>query len=433
MTGGRFPAAARGLGPYMLAGFLLLVDFLRLSRGLAHPDPDYQTWALSRGLYTDLIWLNIEHYVRAGGFIHPIPYLHDRIEYPVLIGVALWLPSWLPGGLATWFAAAGVMIAAATFGTIRLVRRRDSAAAWWIAASPALLLDGGLNWDLVGIFLLVAAVVWFEEGRYRRSGIAAGVGACFKLFPVVVGPLIVTALVARWWRASTESWAGRGRRGGPEAAAAGAVRSARATLFRWLVPFCAVCVVVFVPALVLAPSNTLWFVRFNSVRPVKDATWILLQNLLGATVVDNHVIDIGSFLIVAAAIVYACWMVWRTADAHQARAVALATALVIIVWMAVNKIWNPQYVLWVFGVAALCSFPPGYGIALGVFTVYDWVFEFVLRLPSRQRAFADVGYGVIAVRGVLFTAMVAWTVIQLHRLVRQPKAVSLDDRLPTAA
>ncbi len=62
------------------------------------------------------------------------------------------------------------MTAAATFGSIALLRRHHPASAWWIAASPALLLDAGINWDLIGIVFLVGAVVWFGERRYRLSG-----------------------------------------------------------------------------------------------------------------------------------------------------------------------------------------------------------------------------------------------------------------------
>jgi hypothetical protein len=108
--------------------------------------------------------------------------------------------------------------------------------------------------------------------------------------------------------------------------------------------------------------------------------------------------------------------VWRTPDSSQARALALATALVIIVWMAVNKIWNPQYVLWVFAAGALAGLPAAFGITLGLVSVFDYAYEFVLRLPARSHAFAWAGYTSLVVRSLLFLAMAGWTVIALRRL-----------------
>ncbi|MBV8462027.1 MAG: hypothetical protein JO368_01940, partial [Acidimicrobiales bacterium] len=133
--------------PYAVASVLLLVDFTLLARALPEVRAgfDYGQWSLQRGLYSDVLNLGLHHYQRVGHVIHPLPYVHDRIEYPVLLGFVLWLPSWLPGGPASWLAAAGILTAAATFGAIHLVRRLRPASAWWIAASPALLLDAAIN------------------------------------------------------------------------------------------------------------------------------------------------------------------------------------------------------------------------------------------------------------------------------------------------
>ena len=169
MTPGPFAVSARRWGPYALAGVLLLLDYTWLARGLSHTTDGrvYSAWSLDHRVYSDVIWLGLTHYAHGLQFVHPLPYVHDRIEYPVLLGFTLWLPALLPGGPASWLAAAGILTAAATFGSIALVRRQRASSAWWIAASPALLLDAGINWDLIGILFLVGAVVWFGERRYR--------------------------------------------------------------------------------------------------------------------------------------------------------------------------------------------------------------------------------------------------------------------------
>jgi K+-sensing histidine kinase KdpD len=110
-------------------------------------------------------------------------------------------------------------------------------------------------------------------------------------------------------------------------------------------------------------------------------------------------------------------MVWRAPAPQQARAVALATAVAIIVWMAVNKVWNPQYVLWVFAAGALTAMPARLGVILGGISILDYGFEFVLRLPDQTNPFNWVDYLTTLARTAIFAVMVAWAIGQLRELV----------------
>jgi hypothetical protein len=419
VTPGPLAVPARRWGPYALAGALLLLDYAWLARGLAHTTDGrvYSTWSLDHQVYSDVIWLGLTHYGHGLQFVHPLPYVHDRIEYPVLLGFTLWLPGLLPGGPASWLAAAGVLTAATTFGSIALVRRPRPGSAWWIAASPALLLDAGINWDLIGIFFLVGAVVWFGEGRYRLSGAATAAGTFFKLFPVVVAPMALAALGSRWWRSP-----GPHPDGGGAPDIGGGDPPARA-LARWLVPFTVTSAVIMVPLLVVAPSNTLWFFRFNSQRSEKDSVWVLAGKVLGATVVSNQLINAASLVVVAVALGYGARMVWRAGPADQSRAVALGSALAVMVWMMVNKVWNPQYVLWVFAAGAVVSAPARYGVALGATAVYDWWYEFVVRVPDHSGPNSWLGYLSIIARLAVVGLLVVWTIGQLRSLVAAPARV----------
>ncbi len=416
MTPGPLVASRRRWGPYAVAGSLLLVDFVMVARGLAHaPDGQaYATWALDHSVYSDVVRLGLVHFLHGAQVVHPLPYVHSRIEYPVLLGFTLWLPTWLPGGPAAWLAATGLITAGAAFGSIALVSRQHPRSAWWIAASPALLLDAGVNWDLIGVVFLVAGVVCFGEHRYRLSGGSTAAGTCFKLFPVVMAPMALAALGGRWWRSLDP-------RGEP-ADAGGDGPSPSAALARWLIPFTVVVAVVMVPLLVVAPSNTLWFIRFNSLRVQKDSVWGLAGRVLGHWVATHQAINTLSLLAVIVAMAYGAWRVWRTDPSLHGRAVTLATAMALLAWMAVNKVWNPQYILWVFAAGALASMPGRFGVTLGVLSVYDWWFEFGLRRPDHVGSVIAVGSVDLVGRLAVLSWMVAWTVGQLRSLRPAPAA-----------
>ena len=418
--------ATRRWGPYAVATVLLATDFALTARGLGHARPGYARWALDHTSYSDILSLSVAHYVVPNGFVHPLPYVHDRIEYPVLLGFSLWLPSWLPGGPATWLAAAGVMTAAATFGSIALLRRHHPASVWWLAAAPALLLDAAINWDLIGVFFLVGAVVWFGERRLWLSGAGAAAGTFFKLFPVVVAPMALAALAARRWRHPVPL-AVIDRGVDPDVRAGRPGRPGQCPdLVRWLVAFVAVSAAVVGPFLALAPANTLWFFRFNSLRSQKDSLWGLGDQLFGTTAFSQHTINVVSLLVVVAATALGVRAVWRTGLEGQARAVALAATLVLLAWMVVNKVWNPQYILWVAAAAALTAMPARFGVALGAVSVYDYWVEFVLRHPDRAYGYGVAGFAADLARAALFVAMAWWAMAELRALADAPASFPIE-------
>lgn len=392
----------RGLYQYGLATVLLLCSYVMLSRGLshiAHSSTSYATWGLEHQAYSDVIKLSLDHYVRHRGFIHPVPYVHDKIEYPILLGFTLWAPSFLPGGVAAWFAASGVLVAAATMGSIAIVRTRAPRSAWWLAASPALALDGGINWDLIGILFLVMGMIWFGQGHHAPSGVATAAGTWFKLFPVVVAPMALAALASQWWHG-------------------GRTKGHLVAVVRWLVPFVVVSLVIEGPFLLANSKNTLWFFRFNSMRFQKDSPWALINLAVGGHGLSLSVINTITLLVVAVVCAWAAWAIWRLPESAHPEAVALGAAVAVITWMAVNKIWNPQYVLWVVAVAACVSLPFRYGALLAVYSCVDWWFEFVLRTPTSTNFWSWFGQVDTVARTVLFAAMAWWCVRRMQALHR---------------
>ena len=113
-----------------------------------------------------------------------------------------------------------------------------------------------------------------------------------------------------------------------------------------------------VPLLVVAPSNTLWFFRFNSQRSEKDSVWVLAGKVLGATVVSNQLINAASLVEVAVALGYgARGSGIRPGELDPWAVAPSGRPWPVMVWMMVNKVWNPQYVLWVFAAGAVVSAP----------------------------------------------------------------------------
>jgi Glycosyltransferase family 87 len=315
--------------PYAVAAFWLAAGYANLVRGASHPGVAYRPWAFDHHSYSDLLAMAGDRYFYGG---RPLPYLEDRIEYPPLLGLALWLPSFVPGGPRAYFTVGYLLLAACGLAAVALVARLPGASPWWLAATPALAYYGGLNWDLLPIALLVGAVAAFERRRHGLSGALVALGASAKLWPVSLVPSAALALARR--------------RDGRSLA-----RGAAAALVIFLM--------VNLPVALLAPDAWSWFWRFNAGRGAENSIWELLRlsPALAPRASDPVFLDASTAALLAAAAVFAASCAYRAGQGLAARAVRLGTAFVVVVWIGTSKVWSPQYALWACAAGALAAAP----------------------------------------------------------------------------
>jgi len=314
--------------PYAVAALLLAAGWANLVRGAAHPGVPYRPWAFDHHSYSDLLAMAGDRYFQGG---RPLPYLEDRIEYPPLLGLVLWLPSFVPGGPWAYFTAGYLFLAACGLVAIALLARMPGASPWWLAGAPALAYYGGLNWDLMPIALLLASAVAFERGKPVASGSLMALGVSAKLWPISLVPSAALALL-------------RGRDRGALA------RGALAAL--------AVLLAVNLPLALAAPGAWSWFWRFNAARGAENSIWELLRLFpaLAPLASSAAFLDAITLALLAGAVAFSAWCAYR-ATPPGARAVRLGTAFVIVVWITTSKVWSPQYALWACAAGALAAAP----------------------------------------------------------------------------
>jgi hypothetical protein len=369
----------RSAAPYLVATAWLLLGWAFLVRGVEHPGVAYRPWAFRHHAYSDLLAMTGDRYLQGG---RPLPYLEDRIEYPVLLGVALWAPSFLPGGQLAHFTASVVLLWLCLMASVAVLRRLPGASPWWLAGTPAVAYYGALNWDLLPIALLLAAVLAAERERPGRAGALAALGVSAKLWPVALLPGAVAALASR-------------RRAGD--------------LLRAGAAFLLVTLAVNLPVAVAAPDNWSWFWRFNGARSAENSAW----ELLGLT--DPSVLNALAGAVLLAAAATAALLAWRAAPASRSRAVRLGTALVLVAWIASNKVWSPQYALYAFAMGALVAGPRWLFAALAIVSVVDYHLAFEVRAERGILWFFDGWYyAEELLRTAVYAAFAAWLLVALR-------------------
>jgi len=200
-----------------------------------------------------------------------------------------------------------------------------------VGLSPLLFVQAFTNWDLFAVALASLGLWAWARRRPALAGVLLGLGVAAKLYPLVLlGALFLLCLRAGRLRA----W----------------LRCAAAAAAAWLA--------VDLPVVVLAPANWGRFFRLNSSRPADpDTLWNLLlhadRRLLdgplapGQTPVVLNAVVAGCLVLLAGA---ATVLVLRAPVRPRVGQLAF---LLVAGFLLVNKVWSPQYSLWLLPLAVL--------------------------------------------------------------------------------
>ncbi|MGH3500498.1 MAG: glycosyltransferase family 87 protein [Nocardioidaceae bacterium] len=215
-----------------------------------------------------------------------------------------------------------VVLVVALVLLVRSQRRRPWDA-MFVAASPALALTAFINWDMLAIGC-VAGIIWaWSTRRPVLTGVFIGLGVATKLYPLFfLGPLFILCLRER----KLETW----------------TKVCAAALVAWLA--------VDLPVYLWSPDAFLYFWQYNSGRgPDFGSVWLVAQNLWHLSA-SPHLINVTTWIFFGSA----CALIGLLGffAPRRPRLVQLLF-LVVAAFLLVNKVYSPQYVLWLLPLAAL--------------------------------------------------------------------------------
>jgi len=350
--------AARIPAPVLIWALTCVSLYLAYRHALPCADavPD-DTEAWRRACYNDIQPLYGGRLLDQGA----VPYLHyelppnngHNVEYPVLTGAFMALVG-LPvhalgasGRLAPivhalgyqtvdeglvffWATAAALLVLAlvTTWGLLACRRTRPWDVALW-AAAPALILHSTINWDLLAVALTVAALVAWARNRPGWAGALLGLGAAAKLFPLVIlGPLVLLCL----------------RAGTPRA---------RDAAIRLVATACAAWAAVNLPLVLINRDGWAYPYRFSTTRWVDwGSLWFTLDQITGRFGLHDQLRELiqtsaelnkASLVLFGVCCAGIAALIWLAPRPPRVGAMAF---LVVATFLLTNKVWSPQFVLW---------------------------------------------------------------------------------------
>ncbi len=339
---------------------LLALTAVVMGLSVVHHVPCLETgWAVDqarygKGCYSDVPYL----YTGRGLAEARWPYAddggrHQAMEYPVGIAYAAYAVArvtqvvaadgppvaerraapadgvWGLPGMAeetnSYFLLTALLMAACALLTAWLLSRAHPRRSWdalLFVLSPSLLLTGLVNWDLLAVVLVAGALWAWSRGDPLLTGVLIGLGTATKLYPLfLLGPVLVIC----WRRREL----------------AGFAKAAGAAAAAW--------VVANAPAYLGDAERWKVFWSFNADRGADlGSVWLALAHAgVPATVAQ---VNLWSWVFFGAVCVGVAVLGVRAPETPR---LAQLGFLVVAGFLLVNKVYSPQYVLWLLPLAVL--------------------------------------------------------------------------------
>lgn len=281
--------------------------------------------------YSDIPVLYQARGIAGGG----LPYLsapgpgEEILEYPVLTGLFMYVAGVVTRALGSdalgFFlvnvVAMAAFLALAIIATGSTVRHRPWDALM-VAASPAVFLASFVNWDLLAVGLAAAAMWAWARSHPLLAGVLLGLAVSAKFYPVVLlGPLLVLLVQRRRLGAAVPLLVGL----------AGS----------WLV--------VNLPFIVGNFAGWVRFYSFSRERGQDFGSVWYAMSLVGLEVPAEALNQVA----MAALALLCLAIVALSVYAPRPPRLASLALLTVVAFVLTNKVYSPQYVLWVLPFAVL--------------------------------------------------------------------------------
>jgi uncharacterized membrane protein len=323
-----------------LGGTVVLVAASVLSMVLAFAEKvpcrsgawNYYAKQFQHACYTDIYPLYYTEDLAAG----KVPYTGHHVEYPVLIGAAMEAAAWsvhnvsaVIRGREFYDVTVGLLAVCAVVTVIATAQAAGQDRRWQallVALSPALILNAFVNWDLIAAALTAAGIAAWAARRGIWAGVLLGLGVATKFYPLVVfGALLLLCLRAGRMRDFAKTLA------------AGAVA--------WLA--------VNLPFMIAAPSGWATFYVFSKDRGADwGSIWYLFEYYNVPHLGDYRLSVLNEMSAAFLVIAFAAIALLALAAPRRPRLPQLCF-LLLAAFLITNKVWSPQYVIWLVPLAVL--------------------------------------------------------------------------------
>jgi uncharacterized membrane protein len=245
----------------------------------------------------------------------------DSVEYPVIQGAIMWATAKvIPQGVNNYFYGSALLLALLFIFISLLVFKMKPEFSYLLPLAPAAIASLYINWDLWAIATMLLAIYWFDRKAELASAIALGIAISTKFLPVFL--LIPIAII--FFR---------------QEKMAKFVKYAAITLTTFFA--------INLPVALTTPEG--WW-RFYDLNLNRGSDWGSLWYALSNLGLDLTHQNYLSVLLLAIGLTSLAIYLLQLRTPPQLAQIAI---FVMIIVMAVSKVYSPQYVLWLTPLAVI--------------------------------------------------------------------------------
>ena len=305
----------------LFAGLLSLVKF----------DHCYNTNWTGVGVDVHECYSDLPALFDARGLInHVWPYSSatNSVEYPPLTGVVMWATALItPHGSNSdkYYFLINMALLAALFVLTALVVSKINPTKWYLLPIlPAVIASLYINWDMWAVLTAVLSIYWFDRKKYSWSCVALAISIATKFFPIVL--LIPIALI---FLKERELKSG--------------LRYLAQTILLWAL--------INAPFAITTPTGWWRFFKLNTSRPADLGSIWQAMNIFNINPPDINFYWLALFILASLAVA------GHLIRAKSVPSLAQVAFIFVALFTALNKVYSPQYVLWLapLGVIALVN------------------------------------------------------------------------------
>ena len=245
----------------------------------------------------------------------------DSVEYPVIQGAIMWITAKvIPNGINNYFYTSALLLALLFIFISFITFRMKPEFGYLLPLAPAAVASLYINWDLWAIAMMMLAIYWFDRKAEVASAVALGIAISTKFLPIFL--LIPIAIIF--------------------------FRQEKISKF---LKYAAIAVATFalinLPVALTTPVGWWRFYDLNLNRGSDwGSLWYALSNL-GLNLTHQNYLSILLLMIgLSALTIFLLQLRTPPTLAHTA-------IFVMIIVMAVSKVYSPQYVLWLTPLAVI--------------------------------------------------------------------------------
>lgn len=255
----------------------------------------------------------------------------QALEYPALLAVIAGVSAFLIPGLGfsperqlAYFdvnSAGSFLCWAVIVVAVAYAARNRSKDALMVALAPGIILTSQLNWDLWAVMLATLGMFAFSRKRIVLAGVLLGLGAAAKLYPLFIfGAILVlcfrTGRMRHFWISLASGVAA------------------------WLA--------VNVPFMLTAFDEWSRFYTFSSEREISFSSMWLAFTWTGLDGKDFSMVSNALFALACVGVA------WLGMTATRRPRMAQLAFLIIAAFILLNKVYSPQFVMWLIPLYVLC-------------------------------------------------------------------------------